>query len=67
MRAHILCLLAAPTLSAAAFTSQAFDINDQLSADGFLLGAGQCQSVSALLPAQPSGEIFDDTAMRPMS
>lgn len=50
MQPYILRLLAAPTLCAAAFSSQAFDNNDQLSADGFLLGAGQCQGVSALRP-----------------
>jgi porin len=65
MGAHLLRLLAAPTLSAAAFTSQAFDVNDQLSVDGFLLGAGQCQRVSALLPAHTYGETLDVTAVDP--
>lgn len=65
MQPYILRLLAAPTLVAATFPLQAFDINDQLSADGFILGAGQCQNVSALLPAETYGEVLDD-AVNPL-
>lgn len=50
MRPHAVGLLAAPTHMATTVPLQAFDINQQLSVDGSILGAGQCQSVSALLP-----------------
>jgi hypothetical protein len=61
MRPNVLHLLAAPTLIAVTFPLQAFDINDRLSADGFILGAGQCQNVSALLPGETYGGPLDDT------
>ena len=55
MRPHILRLLAAPALGAVTLSSHAVKVNDQLYADGFLSGAGQCQRVSALFPAEPFG------------
>ena len=51
---------------ATTFPLQAFDINDQFSADGFILGAGQCQNVSALLPGETYGGVLDDTVDPPL-
>ena len=56
MQPHALGLLTAPTLMATTLPLQAFDINQQLSVNGFILGAGQCQSVSALLPGGSDGK-----------
>jgi hypothetical protein len=44
------------------FATRALDVNDQLSIGGILAAAGQCQSVSALLPAESYGEeLLDDS------
>lgn len=66
MRPHALGLLAAPTLMATTVPLQAFDINPQLSVDGFILGAGQCQSVSARLPGETDGRVLDDRVDPPL-
>jgi len=66
MRPNALRLLAAPTLIATTLPLQAFDINDQLTADGFILGAGQCQNVAALLPGETYGSVLDDTVDPPL-
>lgn len=58
------------TFTIAGLPARAIEINDQLSIGGILAAAGQCQSVSALLPADTYGEesvseagatVFDDT------
>jgi hypothetical protein len=61
MRPTLLC----PLVAAVFFIvppSQAFEINDQLSVDGFALVAAQCQSVSALLP----GETYPEDLVGPV-
>ena len=55
-----------PTLIAIAlspaFPALAFDVNEQFSIGGILAPTGQCQSVSALLPAESyGGELVDES------
>ncbi len=59
-----------PTLIAVglcpALPAFAFDVNDQLSIGGILAPTGQCQGVSALLPAESYGEALTDDAGEPL-
>ena len=57
--------LAAPSLFATVLPALAFDVNDKLSVGGLLAAAGQCQGVSALLPAEADDEIPDGTVESP--
>lgn len=59
MKPSFIGLAAAPTLLAATLPAQAFDLNDQLSIGGVLAATGQCQSISARLPA----EDYDDSGL----
>ncbi len=45
----------------AAGTALAYDVNDKLSIGGILAAAGQCQNVSATLPAEGFGQAIPDT------
>lgn len=58
--------LAAPSLLVTALPALAFEVNDKLTIGGLLAAAGQCQSVSALLPAETYGETLDG-ALAPSS
>jgi len=42
--------------------ARTFDVNDQFSINGILAPTGQCQSVSALLPSEPYGELDDSVS-----
>lgn len=52
---------AAPTLLIAALPAQAYDVNDKLSFGAVLAATGQCQDVSARLPAEGDGQAVPDT------
>jgi Carbohydrate-selective porin, OprB family len=57
---------AVPTLLIAALPAQAYDVNDKLSISAILAAAGQCQDVSARLPAETDGEFIDDSMDAPL-
>jgi hypothetical protein len=66
MKKHHLTILVSSALIVATPVTRAFDVNDQLSIGGLLVPAGQCQSVSALLPGKTYGEELLDGAGDPI-
>ncbi len=56
---HPLNPLSAIALLCAAGTAGAYDVSDALSINGIIAGAGQCEAVSARLPAEDFGQPID--------
>jgi porin len=60
MKSQQLRIAVAMALLPAAMSAHAFDVNDQFSIGGIIAAAGQCQSVSALLPSESYGTPLDE-------